>query len=309
MLKKVRNSLLRGLLLKGKLWYNATDEQRSVTRMLNLALAIVCSMLVTVIMRVSKKYVRNNLSMLAMNYVMCSVLGAMFAGGMELFPAQEGLGTALMMGTFNGALYLGGFVLLQWNIARNGVVLPATFMKLGVLVPTILALTVFKEQVQALQIVGIVMAIGAILLLKERGDGGAKHMPGLILLLLCGGFSEAMSKVYEEMGPAALKNQFLLYTFGMALVLCVILCIAKKQKISWMDALFGLIIAVPNYFSSRFLLLSLSDVPAVIAYPTCSVGTIVLVTAAGVVCFKEKLSKRKLLALGVILLALVLLNI
>jgi len=40
-------------------------------------------------------------------------------------------------------LYLGSFMLLRWNIRKNGVVLPATFMKLGVLVPTVLSVTVF----------------------------------------------------------------------------------------------------------------------------------------------------------------------
>ena len=46
-----------------------------------------------------------------------------------------------------------------------------------------------------------------------------------------------------------------------------------------------------------------------IAYPSFSVGTIVLVTLVGVLCFKEKLSRRKLIALGVILVSLALLNL
>jgi len=65
---------------------------------------------------------------------------------------------------------------------------------------------------------------------------------------------------------------------------------------------------VPNYFSARFLLLSLSAVPAVIAYPTYSVGTIVLITLVGRLCFGEKLSRRQIVAMGVILAALALLN-
>ena len=87
------------------------------------------------------------------------------------------------------------------------------------------------------------------------------------------------------------------------------MCIVKRQRLSAADALFGLLIGVPNYFSSRFLLRSLSEVPAVIAYPTFSVGTIVLVTLAGAVIFREKLSKKQLIALAMILAALVLLNL
>ena len=55
--------------------------------------------------------------------------------------------------------------------------------------------------------------------------------------------------------------------------------------------------------------MSLADVPAVIAYPTYSAGTIVMVTIVGMVFFKEKLGKRKLISLAIILAALVLLNL
>ena len=66
---------------------------------------------------------------------------------------------------------------------------------------------------------------------------------------------------------------------------------------------------MPNYFSARFLLLSLSQVPAVVAYPTYSVATIVLITVVGMLAFGERLTRRQKLAMGVILVALVLLNL
>ena len=50
-------------------------------------------------------------------------------------------------------------------------------------------------------------------------------------------------------------------------------------------------------------------VPAVIAYPTFSVGTILTVTLTGVLLFKETLAKRQWIALAIILGALVLLNV
>ena len=67
-------------------------------------------------------------------------------------------------------------------------------------------------------------------------------------------------------------------------------------------------IGVPNYFSARFLLHALSTVPAVIAYPVYSVATIVSITLAGVFFFKEHLTKRQWIALGIILIAVALLN-
>lgn len=277
--------------------------------MIYLFLAMLSSMMVSVFMRMSERYSRGGMGMLATNYLMCCGLSIAFSGSIQLFPAMDGRSAALFMGVVNGVLYLAGFVLLQWNISKNGVVLPATFMKLGVLVPTILSILAFGEIPGAAQIIGILAAIIAILLIQGGGKQETRSAGGLALLLLAGGGGDAMSKVFEEIGPAALKDHFLLYTFLTALILCIVLAFVKKQPFSWREAIWGLMIGIPNYFSARFLLLSLKDVPAVAAYPSYSVGTIVLVTLVGVLCFKEKLSRRKRIALGVILVSLALLNL
>ncbi len=276
--------------------------------MLHLLIALLTSAMITLMMRLSEKYRRNPISMLAMNYLTCCLMAIAFSGNLTLFPKEEGLPITLLLGGICGMLYLCSFLLLQWNVSRNGVALPATFMKLGVLVPTILSVVVFGESLTTLRILGIVAAIAAILLMQGKGQKAGSTI-GLVILLLSGGLSDTMSKVYETWGPAALKNQYLLYTFLMALILCVVLCIVRKQTLCWQDALFGALLGIPNYLSARFLLLALGELPAVVVYPSFSVGTIVLVTLAGLVFFKEKLSTRKWIALGVILAALVLLNL
>ena len=278
--------------------------------MFYLILAIISSALVSVVMRVSQKYARNNISMLAANYVMCTAAAAFLAGG--VVPSGEGAALTMGLGSVCGVLYLLGFVLLQWNIRRNGVVLPATFQKLGVLVPTLAAVTIFGEPVRPLQMIGFAVALAAILLMQPEGAStgeGKSFLPGLIALLLCGGVSDVMSKVFQTWGNAAHGNYFLVFTFLVAMALCFILCVVKKQSITLPDILCGLALGVPNYMSARFLLWSLNDLDAVVVYPSFSVGTIIAVTLVGVICFREKLAVRKLIALGMILGALVLLNL
>ena len=277
--------------------------------MIYLILAIVSSMLVSVVMRLSEKHGATGTWKLAVNYMMCTGMAFAISGSPQLFPRTEGLGITLLLGGATGILYLLGFVLLQWNTRRNGVVLPATFMKMGVIVPTLIAILFYGEAPRPLQILGILLALLAIILIQGRNDQETGSLPGLIALLLSGGTADTMSKVFEEMNLGALKDQFLLYTFGTALVLCVILCIARKQRPAWQDVLWGLALGIPNYFSARFLLLALGSVPAVVAYPSFSVGTIVLVTGVGLLCFGERLSCRKWSALAVIIVSLILLNI
>lgn len=278
--------------------------------MIFFLLSLLCSVLVSVFMRASERHIRNNLTMLACNYAACTALAAVFTGTFNLFPKAEGMGVTLFLGLISGILFLGAFVLLQWNIRQNGVSLPSTFMKLGVVVPTLMAITLFGETPTFVQIAGIVLVIVAIILIQSgKGQGKAVNYGGLIALLLVGGMASAMTKVYDFYGVEALENHFLFYNFGVAFLLCAALCLWKKQGLCRMDMLFGLLIGIPNYLSSLFLLLSLETVPAVVAYPTSSVGSIVLVLLCGRFFFRERLTRRQLWCIGLILVALVLLNL
>ena len=275
-----------------------------------LLLAILCSAMISLLMRLSTDKVKGNVSMLAVNYITCISVAAAFTGVGNLFPADAALGNALTLGGIQGALYLLNFVLLQMNVRRSGVVLSSIFMKLGLLVSLAASILIFGETPTGLQIAGFAIAVAAIILINM--DGGESKKRGgiwLIVMLITGGLGDTMSKVFEQTGSPALAPQFLLYTFGLALILCIALMIAKKQRIGKNELLFGVLIGVPNYFSAKFLLRSLEELNAVIVYPTFSVGTILVVTLAGVIFFKERLSKRQWIAVAAILAALVMLNI
>lgn len=275
--------------------------------MLNLLLAILSSSLVALVMRWSERHGKDRVAMLAMNYVACTALAACFTpfGGA---PMQ---GTTLGLGVVNGLLYLGSFLMLQWCVSRSGVILSSTFMKLGVLVPTIMSVVIFGETPKAAQVIGFALTIAAIVMMNLSGERGG-HMTGLgglILLLLAGGVTDGMSKVYETVGDTAQSGVFLLLTFGVALIACTVLMFARKQRPTRHDLLDGLLIGIPNYFSARFLLASLSEVPAVVAYPTFSVATIAVVSLVAIFAFRERLKARQWAALTVIAAALILLNV
>lgn len=279
--------------------------------MLNLLLAVLSSALVSITMRLSETKIKNNLAMLAVNYVMCLVLAWGSTGFAELFPWGQGVSLARNLGGINGILYLAGFVLLQFNIRRNGVVLSSTFMKLGLLVSMVVSVIFFREMPEMWQWLGFFLAVAAIILINyQPGEKKAGSKWSLILILVSGGTADAMSKVFEELGDPALSGHFLLYTFLSAFAFCALLSVlSKKGRPGMWEWVFGLLIGIPNFFSAKFLLAALKTVPAVIVYPVCSVGTILVVTVAGVLLFKERLEKRQWMALAMILVALTLLNL
>ena len=244
--------------------------------MIYLLLAILSSALVSVVMRLSSDKVRHNLGMLTVNYMMCVAVAACYTGLNRLFLAGEETAKALGMGVVHGML----------------------------------SLFLFGERPGVLQFIGFCIAIGAIIINNWSKDTTQMRMSaGLILLLIAGGAGDAMAKVYEQWGSQTLAPQFLFYTFLSACILCAVLMLRKGQRVGTQEWLYGLLIGVPNFFSARFLLLALEDVPAVIAYPSYSVATLLVVTLTGVLLFRERLQLRQWLALGLILVALVLLNL
>lgn len=279
--------------------------------MFYLLLAILCSSMVQIVMRLSTEKVTNNMSMLAVNYTTCILIAAAYTGFGNLLPRIDGLGVAGGLGFLQGLLYLLAFILLQFNDRRNGVVLSASFMKLGLLVPIAVSVIFFGEEPGVFHIIGFVIALAAIILInydpEKIAPAGSKL--GLIALLLVGGFGDVMAKLYQELGNPELSAQFLLYTFGGALIMSLVLMLVKKERPGKAELIFGILVAIPNYFSSKFLLSALAELDAVITYPCYNVGTIMVATLAGIWLFRERLRKHQWIAMAAILVALILLNL
>ena len=281
--------------------------------MLYLLLAILSSALISIVMRLSDKHVKNTMTMFMSNYVVCILLSVLFGLSIDSSAFQDGVTLPIALGALTGILYLSGFMLLQTNIKKNGVVLSSTFMRLGVIVPTVMAIVVFHENPGVLAVFGIIIALVAIVIINlnpgEKKEGQNSQMLLLVILLLVGGFTDSLSNVYDKCGAPSLKDLYLICTFSAAFISSVIMKIIKKQKYTLSDIAWGALIGIPNYFSARFLLLSLSKLQAIIVFPVFNIATIVIVTLAGMIFFHEKLDRRKWIAMGMILVALVLLNL
>ena len=158
---------------------------------------------------------------------------------------------------------------------------------------------------------GFILAITAILMIHlEKGKIRTEkaYTIGLLLLLLGGGLGDSMAKFYDVYGNPGLGSFFLMLSFLVSGIISGILVFRGREKITKYEVLFGVLIGIPNYFSARFLLWALADIPAVITYPTYSIAAMALIGAVGVLMFREKLTKRQWGAYLLVILAVGLLN-
>ncbi len=279
--------------------------------MIYLILAIISSACVSIFMRLSENCIKSEMSMFMANYGACIALSLVFMKNSVGDVFSGGTDVIVILGCITGILYLSGFMVLKYNIKHNGLVLASTFMKLGVLIPTVMAVVFFGDKPDGLQILGILLALAAIVMIQFEKDAfkdGRKKI-WLLAILLISGLGDGMMNVFEQLGTPEGKDGYLLMTFCMAMALTMIIALVGKEHIGKADFAFGLLIGIPNYFSARFLLMALSHVDAVIAYPVYSVATLVAITLAGILGFRERLSKKKAAALVMILISLAMLNL
>ena len=247
------------------------------------------------------------------NYVTCALLAFCTMEGKSLWNGDP---LPLWLGAVSGFLYLAALIVYAYSIRKNGAVLSSVFTRLGVLVPILVSVVLFGERPSLLQGAGILVAVLAAVVMNGLPKKGQPQgmSPGLalvplLLALLLNGASDSMSKIFTQLGSRRDDGLFVFYIFLFAALFTLALLIRERQRLARRDVLLGILVGVPNFFSSRLLLAALTELPAFLVYPSYSVGAILVISAASFFLFRERLNRRQLGAVGMILAALVLLNL
>lgn len=247
------------------------------------------------------------------NYITCALLA--FAA-MEPRALYNGDLTPCWLGGITGLVYLASLAVNGYSIHKNGAILSSVFTRLGVLVPIVLSVTLFEERPTLLQGLGVALAVAAAVIMngfsQKTAPAPAEHkvyLLPLVLTLLLNGTSDAMSKVFTQLGRRQDDGLFMFYIFLFAGLATLVLLVKSRRALTGRDVFFGVLVGVPNFLSSRLLLAALTELPAFLVYPSYSVGVILVISMASFFLFRERLNRRQMGAAGMILGALVLLNL
>ena len=286
--------------------------------MIFLLLAILASSCMAIVLKVQRSTKGNRFGIILGNYLTCVLLSlVMMRREQAPFPGSP---STLGMGTLAGVLFVGGLVAMQSSIQRYGAALSSAFSKLGLLVTLLVSFVWFRERPSAFQLFGVLLVLFALVLInlepageKEEGNKKKSFPYGLLLTLLMVGLADVMAKVFAELGEQKENATYFVLLFSTAALFAYLLSLLEKKKtgkkILALELLSGVFVGIPNYFSSYLLLRSLQTLPAFVASPLFSTGTILLVLVICAVFLGERLGRFQLFGIGLILAALVFLGI
>ncbi len=218
---------------------------------------------------------------------------------------------AVIVGLLTGYFFLYAFIFYQKSIGENGIALSAMSSRLGVLIPMSVSIVLWNEIPDNLQIIGIVLAICSIILinLNLNNSGNIRFSFSLIMLFAYAGCGIFCNKLFQKYAILEYKNLFLFFTFFTALLISLNLLRKKREKGKPADILVGVVVGTFNLLTNFFMILALAELKASVVFPITSAGAIITMTLGGALLFGETIRKKDAVAIGMTLVAPVLINI
>jgi multidrug transporter EmrE-like cation transporter len=198
--------------------------------------------------------------------------------------------------------------------------LAGSVSRLSLLVPVLFALAFLGEQLTATTALGILGAFGAFALLSPArtpsdGQSGLDHralwyFPVLVLVF---GFVDLWANLFNTLAPAHERSLFVVLIFTAAIPIAWVVVVLRRVVVRRRALLRGLVLGLPNYLSTYFLLECLRA-PAfqgrsAVVYAIYSAAGVALTFAAGPLIWRERLEPRHRAGVVVALAAVILLNL
>ncbi len=274
--------------------------------------AALCSISIAAILKINERRGGDRLLLAGANYLFASVLSFLILRGGFDIPST---GT-LTLGAATGIIYVLGFLLLMAGIARGPLAVAVTVMRLSVAVPVVIAIFFWDEVPGPYQWAGLMSGALAIVLfgLGIKVQGGDRHRgAGFWLLMLTMfavmGTGDVLLKAFGKLSPDSERLVFTFLLFTSAAVFTWLVVLFRCVKFDRSTFLLGLLLGVPNLFSTVFTMLALRGVQASIAFPFINLTVIFGSTILALIAWKEKLGPVATAGLVAAALALILLSL
>ncbi|MFZ7240551.1 EamA/RhaT family transporter [Avibacterium avium] len=262
-----------------------------------LFLAIACSVAVSVLLKVARKFNVVIEQAIAFNYLVALLLSYFL-----LQPDFQGQGfTDFIVQNENSAIFLSlglllpsVFIIMSKAVEFAGIVRSDAAQRLSLFLPILAAFVVFGEQLSQSRIISLILAFSALFcLINKPCEQGLSVKGGLSLLAVWFGYGviDILFKQTAKMGSAFPTTLFIAF----ALAMCVMFMYLLIKRTQWNGAslLAGIVLGGLNFMNILFYIRahqSFSQNPTLV-FAGMNIGVICLGTLVGAIVFKEKISK------------------
>ncbi len=276
--------------------------------MIYLSLSIVCTALLILAFKIFDRKEIPVFQAIVYNYLSATICGIIFLPNKEqLFSGQVFYSAWLPLSLLLGSMFIFIFNLVSITTVRYGVSTASVAMKLGLVFPVMLAFTVYGEDFNWVKLTGILFAFAAVILtsLKEEPKSPEHKSTFAVLPVIvfvgsgaCDSLTQYANKTYLS---STGMEEFSLFLFAAAAVagsaVLIFQLATKRASFNLNSLVGGIVLGIINYFSFLFILKALATVTwgSSVVFPISNLGTVALATVAGIIFFKEQLSKTNLL--------------
>ena len=264
----------------------------------NLIIAVLCSVAVSVLLKVARK--RNIViqQAIAFNYIVALSLSWFLLKpdfkGLEFtdFIAQSE-NTPIFLAL--GILLPSVFIIMSKAVEFAGIVRSDAAQRLSLFLPILAAFLIFHETLSQSKVVGIVLAfVGLFCLLSKPNQQSAvdfRGVLGLVGVWFGYGIIDILFKQVAKSGGAFPTTLFIAFS----LAACIMFIYLLFKRTQWNVASFvgGIILGVLNFFNILFYIKahqSFGSNPTLV-FAGMNIGVICLGTITGALIFKETISK------------------
>ena len=264
----------------------------------NLIIAVLCSVAVSVLLKVARK--RNIViqQAIAFNYIVALSLSWFLLKpdfkGLEFtdFIAQSE-NTPIFLAL--GILLPSVFIIMSKAVEFAGIVRSDAAQRLSLFLPILAAFLIFHETLSQSKVVGIVLAfVGLFCLLSKPNQQSAVAFRGVLALVgvwFGYGIIDILFKQVAKSGGAFPTTLFI--AFSLAACIMFIYLLFKRTQWNVASVVGGIILGVLNFFNILFYIKahqSFGSNPTLV-FAGMNIGVICLGTITGALIFKEKISK------------------
>lgn len=272
-----------------------------------------CSVLIAHLLKLTEVKKLRTLPTLTMNYLSAAIFAFVFGldGSTDLQFLRNPF--VLFFCLIVGALFIGNFLMYSKSVHKNGVGVTIAAMRVSLLVPVLVSLYLYRESISVSTGLGIVLVIGALVLLvpKKQSQKIGKLNAGwlLVFIFLVTGFADASLKIYQEDFRLQFNElQFMSMVFGGAFLIGMAAMVLRKNSfITLKEAGMGCLIGIPNLYSAVFLIYALSGIDGAVAYPLVNTLIVVVGTILGLWYWGDKITDWQWAGIGIAVIAIILL--